>query len=126
MSIMKYLACIVVFLLLNSGCAAVFTRFDGKPKVYSGIKADIDFLLSPDSTEERSDVTECCAYSLVASMALLDLPFSFVLDTILLPVALFEIHDREKKERKKDIAPVDTPVGRRKRTAPDKIPVDEP
>lgn len=74
---------LVVSTLLLSGCASVVERSNGNYKyAYTGVRADINDLNTK--------------YALFIPFIIIDLPFSFVLDTVLLPVdgVLYSIDEK--------------------------------
>lgn len=65
-------------LLCSTGCGTYFTIRGGPPGfgLYSGVRADVRNVQQPD-----------CHFPL-GNAAILDLPLSFAIDTLLLPVSL--------------------------------------
>lgn len=108
MNIKKYQVCVIVCLLLNSGCATTVSRRLGPRELYEGTKTDIAIIISPisphDPKDTRADLITCLFYSLIP-FALLDLPLSFVADTILLPITIPEMRQRQKMMEEMAISP---------------------
>lgn len=76
---MRPLPCLLALVLLN-GCAAVEARReDGAAEFYAGTRENVEQLRSP-SDEDRV---------LRRLMYVVDLPFSALLDTLLIPVDYF-------------------------------------
>lgn len=77
------LALVAVFIL--SGCASVTTLDDaarvGTPKIYSGTRLDVHAAAGNRVALRRFPVPAPC-------YPLLDLPFSFVVDTLVLPLTV--------------------------------------
>lgn len=71
----------VLALVLSSSCATVTSLNEGCPGVYSGVKYNRGF--------EDSDLVTWKEQPLQELYLLVDLPFSAVLDTVLLPYTYF-------------------------------------
>lgn len=107
MNTMKYSVCLFVCMLFNSGCATLYTNLHPKPAVYGGTQMDCGAVFLPlMSLNETDDIGETCCLFSVIPLALLDLPFSFVADTILLPWNIVETREREREDAKRMVPPV--------------------
>ena len=74
MKLQKLLS-IILLAFIMSGCVSVFERSSNNGRytyAYTGVRSDLDELSNKDS--------------LISPLIIIDLPFSFVLDTVLLPV----------------------------------------
>lgn len=96
----KILATISITILLNT-CATLETL--DKPKFYSGTRMDIESL----NDRSRSHGTSAdLADAFIKSLYLIDLPFSFVADTALLPIKTLQVlasGDEEDKTKRSDV-----------------------
>lgn len=89
-TIIKYSASLVVCLLLSSGCATLYTN-SRKPNIYGGTILDCTATFAPSAfLQEYGDIEDACCLLSMIPLALLDLPFSFAADTILLPWTITE------------------------------------
>ena len=96
----KILATISITILLNA-CATLETL--DKPKFYSGTRTDIEAL----NDRSRSHGTSAdLSDAFIKPLYLLDLPFSFVADTALLPIKTIQVlasGDEEDKTKRSDV-----------------------
>ena len=81
----------LIVLVCGSGCASVINRTflysDYQGKVYPGVRTDLKCICRPfDHTRHNKDAGQ---YLLAPLIGILDMPFSFVFDTLLLPVDVF-------------------------------------
>lgn len=68
-----------VLLFLVSGCASIGARNrDGAGRPYAGVRDDIHYLMHPQEADKP----------VLQPFNIVDLPFSFVVDTLLLPYDL--------------------------------------
>ncbi|SRR6266705_1032297 len=92
----------------SCGCGTIGTRMFDDPaksgdyhgsKIYSGVRGDIQAvgdMLSPNYTKEARGLWP---------LFLLDLPFSFIADTLLLPITIYEELSKSS-EQKKEATPI--------------------
>lgn len=70
--------------MLCCGCATTISHVYGINRVYSGTRADIQFISSAGQDDELSTGDRI----LINTASLIDLPLSFVLDTVIFPITL--------------------------------------
>ena len=71
-----------ILLLFLTGCGSMYARGNNYPGVYRGVKEDMNSITGPSFDIELPGIFKI--------IPLVDLPFSFALDTILLPVDLMQ------------------------------------
>ena len=79
---------VAAFLLSTSGCQSIGARSNLPPEnhyPYMGVAADLDLIWNP------------CLGHMLAPMGIIDLPFSLVVDTVLLPVDLIHVLEKDKE-----------------------------
>ena len=70
-----------LLLVLTSGCAAIGTRASkGAGRPYAGVREDAHYLAHPSEAD----------YPALQPLNVIDMPFSFVVDTLCLPYDLVE------------------------------------
>ena len=98
----RYLVLVLIMASFVDGCASLRNTFDGQdnPKIYVGTRSDLEsigkFLPSEqedsDSSKSGSEPGTESALLFLLLVALpiylIDLPFSFVMDTVLLPYTI--------------------------------------
>ncbi len=105
MKLFKFISFIAIFLLFCQGCSTVMSQgpftdrrytktsdiplnSDTYPNIYSGVSTDYYMLKSAIDAEEDAVGGKGQALFFVGIYTVIDLPFSFVLDTILLPYTI--------------------------------------
>jgi uncharacterized protein YceK len=82
----------LVILPILSGCATATNVFkDNDCKVYGGTRVDADLVSSSfgaDPKKTRADGVEPSAMALAGCCGLVDMPFSFIADTVILPITV--------------------------------------
>ena len=76
--------CCCLSLAAASGCAAIGVRENhGAGKPYAGVRAEAHYLANPSEAD----------YPGLQPLGILDMPFSFVVDTVCLPYDLIKTND---------------------------------
>lgn len=99
-----FMACTMALL---TGCSSIAHRMSKKPLVcrglYPGVRTDVEYLLPRrGGLHPEMDAPN----SSFALMAIIDLPLSFVMDTISLPADMFRLEEPEVIKSKASVEPV--------------------
>ncbi len=101
---MKRIIILLVFGVLNSGCASMTVRSDmDNPKItrgiYPAVREDVQWLAGVGS--KNYDPLLTGAEPIIISLAIIDMPLAVVMDTVLLPSDL--LRDKSNKEELKSL-----------------------
>ena len=83
--------------LVASGCGTVANLKTGEPELYGGVQKDVQLLETPHTPEQGVGIR-----NLGPLVLFVDLPLSFVGDTLTMPLAIYEWHRGEGHQDKSD------------------------